>query len=313
MAIPWIPILTLGANLLGGLLGKSESKSESGTENTTQSGTGVTSNTAQSATTQNQTQNQNTTQTSQQTGTEIQNGSSSSVGTGSVSRLDANTMSLLTSQVQRLLESSGTGDAAAKQRLSEITQSGSDFDVNKFVDGIMTSANDTVRDKLGSDMAVMAGSVGASGRSNSNVALLNGRLKTQAASNLAGINADAVAKGTQIKQSLDESKTAQIGALSQSTDSGLNGILNSLLQASETQVQNQNQLTNQSGSTQTGGVTTGNTNTVGVTTGTEKTNQVQSQTTAQQTNTNSSGKASGNATDMTKMFSSLGDILKTQF
>src|SRR5690606_11922623 len=112
MAIPWIPLLTLGTQLLGGIMGNQTST----TANQNSTTTGVTGTTSglESDTTQNK--------------------------TDQVSRLDDTTKNQLTTTVQKLLADAGKGSSALQVELDRLTANPSTFDPNDFVEGLMSSA-----------------------------------------------------------------------------------------------------------------------------------------------------------------------------
>jgi hypothetical protein len=89
------------------------------------------------------------------------------------------------------------------------------FDVEKFVDGIMTQANNTVGNELDIAKNLTQAEVGASQGSNSMLALLGNKLATDAAAQLAGIEADATARGVEIAEGQQQSDVQSIMGLTQ--------------------------------------------------------------------------------------------------
>ena len=89
------------------------------------------------------------------------------------------------------------------------------FDVDKFVDGIMTQATNTVGNELEIAKNLTESEVGASQGSNSMLALLGNKLATDAAAQLAGIEADATARGVEIAEGQQQSDVQSIMGLTQ--------------------------------------------------------------------------------------------------
>ncbi len=299
--IPWLPILTVGSQLLGTLFGNNENKSENVNSTTAGTVAGTTKQVASTDTTQ--TQNQTSNQTSAQTSAEQQQ----TAGSADVSRLDSQTLMQLTQQVRDLMAGSAGSDAAVQQQLSEVSAPGSAFDSDAYVQGVMAAATDTINSDLASNIGQIESRSGGSRRSNSASALLAGKLRNQAGAQLAGVNADARARAAELKRTASESKTGQITNLASQTDQKVAALLGSLLQASEKQTQTGT--ANTTG--QTGGTTTGNTATTTV----ESTDSTQEQTQAQQTTqqTKSTGSSSTNELNFKDMFTKIGDILTASF
>lgn len=296
MAVPWIPLLTLGASLLGGLAGKTDTQSQNQNSTGSQTGIGTVNNAAETKSTSNVTQSQQSNQQSNQTSSETQ--------TGTVTRLDSDTLSLLTDTVRAALAGTN-GQSAVTDRIEEISGGGSLFDGDKYVQGVMNQATSRMNRDIESGGNQIASRAGASSRTNSATALLRAKLNQEGASELAGIRAEAERTAAELKRADQESRTSQIGSLSNQQNTALSNMLNSLLGA--------NEQSQQSGTGVTGGTT------VGTTTGTTKTVDEQSQLQVQNTLTtaiaNEIAKATGKtqSNDWGSLFSSIGGMFKTTF
>lgn len=312
MAIPWIPILTTGASLLGSLLGNNDRTNQ--TENSTTTGTTAgTSKTAMNATTtQNQTQTQNSNQSSSQASTQDTQQVSTEQQAGNISRLDSNTLDMLTQRVQQGLGGS-SGLDSIRRRLAEIDGSAPAFDSKAYVDSIMMGARSDVAGQVESATGNVQGRVGATGKSNSAAALLEAKIKNQAAGTLAGIQGDAMGKAAELSRVEQESRTGQITNLAAQTENGSQALLNALLQARETQTtqgsatQNQQTVGNQTGTT------TGQTSTTAQSS--ENVSQNQTQVTAETQASKTQGSVNQNSSSINwgDMFTNLGKILSTSF
>lgn len=351
--LPWIPLVQLGANLLGGVLGKTEKASGTSSAASNEIIAGATNQSATTTGSSTQTQNQNSSQTSNQSstgsssqnstqnsnqnilteGTQTSNQNTASTGTGAVSRLDDETKSMLTEKVQQLMSSAGAGTAAIQKQLADVSAQGNSFDADAFVKGIMASANNSAASELESGTNRTRSRIGAGSDTNSMAALLENKLQNSTKANLAGINASANQTAADITRTNSESKSSQIGALASGSDSALAGLLGNLLNASQTETNTQNQAqtgtvvdntkSNQTG-TQTNN-TTGTTqdNTSGTTTGTTNTTtqdnstqtQNQSGTTGQTSSSSQTGatKSNGQSNDWEGMIKGLSAAIGTTF
>ncbi len=185
------PLLSIGSNLFGAIGGKTEDETTNG---------------------------------SSSTGAET---ITRDTGLDKTSRLDAATNKLLTDQVQGLLKSSQTGNKAINSRIQEL--SGNDFDVNGFVSGIMKGANSTARKGLESGISAISDATGGSASTNSAAALLGNTLRTDTASQLAGIQSNATATGEQLRSN----QSTELANLTGAASGSLSALLNPLLSANE--------------------------------------------------------------------------------
>lgn len=102
--------------------------------------------------------------------------------------------------------------SAIQGQLAEV-QGQPDFNVEEFVKGIMTQANNTVGNQLEESINLTESDIGGTQGTNSMAALLANRLGTDAASQLAGIEAQAVGEGEKIRQAQLDSQTNSIVGL----------------------------------------------------------------------------------------------------
>ena len=101
---------------------------------------------------------------------------------------------------------------AIRGQLKEVGQE-PDFNVEEFVKGIMTQAGNTVQNQLDESINLTEADIGGTQGTNSAAALLANRLGTDAASQLAGIEAQAVGEGEKIRQAQLDSQTSSIVGL----------------------------------------------------------------------------------------------------
>jgi len=284
--IPWIPLLTAGLSLAGSLFGNNSKQTQSENSSTSTSGLTTGQTGLQSQVTQQSNQQQQSSQQSSQQSQEQQ--------TGVTNRLDDDTLAQLTQAVQSALAPSA-GSGAVDQRLNQLSGGGGDFDVEQYVNGIMTGAKSrAVEDfQIGGNQA--AARAGSSAGGNSAVALMQSRIGTRLNSDLAATEADARMRAEQLRMQQQESTTGQISTLASQTDQRLGSLLGALVQATERQSVNTTGTT--AGTTQGGTTTTG--------TVTENTNQTQQQVQSQTGLENVTGKVSSSKNE-----SSFGDFLK---
>ena len=306
---PWASLLSIGANLLGGLFGNQTSQTATQNQNTNTIGTqGQKSDTTgTSATTQ--TQTGSTTQKNDQASTTDTDQNQSGTQTQNTSRLDSTTLATLTQQVQSLLGSAGAGKKAVDAQLGNVSSTANAFDPKAYVKGIMAAATSNANDTLDSGVNALKSNIGAGGDTNSAAALLENKLRNSTNASLAGVKSQATADAS----SIQSSQSSQISSLGTASDASLNSLITSLLNAKETQ----------SGVSTSGtkGVTTGTTvgSTTGTTADTTKANTTQSQqqntaaTSAQTIKdvTNQSGDK--NNQDWTSIFSNIGKMFGSSF
>lgn len=293
MAIPWIPLLTTGLQFLGASMGKQTNQQTSEVTNSIINGT--TGQSMDATSTTNQQQNGTTNQVSQDVG--------SGRTSETVNRLDADTQAMLTTQVQRLLQSTGGGSAAIQGQLDSLSAPGSEFDANAFVGGIMQSANANAASDFGSGVNNIRSRIGANSGTNSMAALLEGKLQRDTAANLAGIESNARGTAAQIKQQDITSRAGAVTSLAGGQQNELQGLISSLLNATQTSQGTSN--------TQNTGTTNQTTSQTATETGTQRQNQLQ---TSQQT-TNQTTNANGNAQeqDWTKFMDNIGKVFNAKF
>lgn len=317
----WLPLLAAGLGIVGNIMGNSTTTNTTQATNTSSSASGaqssVTAGGQQTGTTTNQTSTGTTNENVAQTGTSTTQQATTEQGTGQLSRLDDNTLALLTQRVREQVANGSRTQDALNQELESIRGSDANFDADSFVQGIMRQTADQVGYDLESESNVGASRGGVSARGSSAQALLEGRLKGSAAATMAGAKSQAVATAQDILTKTAESKTARMGAVTAQLDSGTNSMLNSLLQAT------QKESTATTGSASGSGTNTANTQTG--TSATQQTNQTANQKTAQtgtqetrsSENSNSSSNVQQsqleNKVDWTKVFSGIGSIFTTQF
>lgn len=109
----------------------------------------------------------------------------------------------------------GTGADAIQGRLGQLQRQAKEpqFDVSKYVKGIMDQAGAMAGLELESGINNTAGNVGGSVSGNSMAALLANKMRNITASNLAGIGQQATASGEQIRMAQQEQLTQGISGL----------------------------------------------------------------------------------------------------
>lgn len=140
------------------------------------------------------------------------------------------------------LDSFGTTEKA----LTGVIQSASSapkFDVDSYVNGVMSSATARATGELESNINKTADAAGGSESGNSMVALLGNRLRNDTNASLAGINAEATATGTRLAAETETSRTQNILGASQGLSQDTLGILQLLRGASTTQGQTMHEQT----------------------------------------------------------------------
>lgn len=293
MAIPWIPLLAAGAQLLGGALGTSSQQQES------QSGSsiidGTSSQSSLGSTTTNQTQNSTQTQTSNDVAT----------GTTSeeVSRLDEATRGQLTAAVQNLLKTAGSSTDAVKAQIESIGTPGSKFDPDAYVAGMMKSATANASSDFGSGVNGIRSRIGANSGTNSAAALLEKRLQDSTTANLAGIESQARGQAAQLQQQDITSRAGALTTLASSQQNELSALLTQLLNAG--------QVSKGASKTENVGTTAGTTQSTGTESSTSQ--QDTKNITSQTTNSSSSGSANGREQDWSKVLSSAAGAITAKF
>lgn len=293
MAIPWIPLLAMGAQFLGASMGKTSNQSQS--EVTDSIIKGTTGQVSSGSSTTNQTQSG----TQNQQSTDIGSGATSET----VNRLDDQTQQMLTTQVQRLLGSGGAGTSAIKTQLESIGAPGATFDPNAFVAGIMQSANSNAASDFGSGVNNIRSRIGANSGTNSMAALLEGKLQRDTSANLAGIESNARGTAAQIQQQDLTSRAGATAQLAGAEQTELQGLISSLLNAT--------QKSTGASTTQNTGTTNQQTQQVAKETGTQ--DQKIMGTTGQQTNSVTNANATGQEQDWTKLMDNIGKMFSASF
>lgn len=181
---------------------KSSVASQTGSSNTSQAGTSTTSGTTNQAT--------NISGTTQQTST------TSNLGTKVASGLEGAVTALLT----QILDPT-TGDRAMLTRGMDAMGG---FDVNQYVNSTLQAAKAQQGSKLPEILGSIFSSVGGTDKTNSMSTLLANRARGDAASNLAGIEAQARATGAQILQGNLAATSAALSPL-EALISGISQIL----------------------------------------------------------------------------------------
>jgi hypothetical protein len=109
------------------------------------------------------------------------------------------------------------------------------FDMQGYIDGIVKQATSKTNNQLESDINSTESAIGGSSSGNSMSALLAGKLRNNAAADIAGITANATGTGAQIKSGLAESRanllssgSTQLAGLGNSVDSTLANLLTAL-------------------------------------------------------------------------------------
>lgn len=170
-------------------------KTETGLQNTNQTTTGKT--TGSETTTSNQTNtstgnttttNRDDTRSNAQT-TQTQTGRTSNLSAGLVSGIEGGISSLLGDVL-------GSDRAAIAGGISQLQ----DFDITGFVNDIMTGAERRINRNLESTVNTLGNQIGGTAGENSNMALLQSELVSDAASQISGIRRDTVAQGNEIQR-----------------------------------------------------------------------------------------------------------------
>lgn len=309
MAIPWLPIISAGASLLGSLFGNQTSDKEKVNSNTATTA-GTTGQTKMDSST-NQTSTQNQVQNSNQQSSQDTAEEQATKQYGSVQRLDTATLTALTQAVQSALGGATVGKDAATQRLSQISGGNDQFDADAYVKGITGAAKSQLDQDVESGGNQIASRTGARASSNSATALLQSKLNRAAVDQLGGIKQDATARAEEIRRAREESKTGQITNLAASTDNSVQGLLAALLQSTETSQQTGNQI----GKSNTVGSTVGTTGTTTTGTINETANQEQKQIGTQTgvEKTQSTGSKDSGSTNWSDFFTKFGQIFSAGF
>jgi hypothetical protein len=301
------PLLSIGSNLFGTLMGNQNNSSQAIDQTVNQNVDGTnttgTSDSFSGKTTQNgkqknqQTNNQNTNQVNNQT----QN------TTGTESRLDAQTRALLQKQVQGLLGSASNGVNSVNRQLTDFNKTS--FDPTAFVNGITQAATSTAMGQQESDINQLEAGTGGTTGTNSAAALLANKIRTNTASQIAGVRSSATAQAQQIV-----GQRAQTAAgLSSSLNDSIGGMLQLLEGAGATTTNSstgRNALTGNTRDSSYGVTDTSNT---------QQQNQTQTQQQIQQqaakTLTTTKGTATDNKVnnDWTKFWGSLGSAFNSNF
>lgn len=154
----------------------------------------------------------------------------------------------------------GAGQTAINTRLQQLAAegSGAGFDPNAYADRVTAAAATRAQGDLESRINSMQSQVGGTETGNTMAALLGQRLRTDAATEIAGVRASAEAQGQQIRQQQQQSTTDQMLGLQGAGSDTLQGLITALrgAQGTETQV----------------GSTTGSQTSRDTTTGTTRTN-----------------------------------------
>lgn len=274
------PLLTVGANIIGGLLGNTSDANKN--TNTTSAGTTGVVQTATSDATNNVNQNLTTTtnsasstssnastsgKESSSANTTSNSGTTSNNDTASkqtgqqqavTSRLDDVTKGNLTDQVNALLKSVSTSEGQSDSQLNQLNSSPL-FDSDAFVKGIMTQAKASAQTDMDSNLAKINDNTGAGTDTNSAAALLANRIRGDSVANLAGIGSQATATAAQILDQQQKDRADTLLQLTQSKNSVLDSLLGNLLNAS--QVESTASSVTGSESTKGGSSTSGSSNT----------------------------------------------------
>lgn len=194
---------------------------------------------------ENTTQTSTASQTTNEKSTANKTASQDSTATGS----EASTQTSLgfapevMAQLNALLsETTGAGGLIAAQnalttQLRE--RGGNNFDVDKFVSGIMADATARTRGGLETGVNLAETATGGTEGSNSMAALLASRLRNDATANLAGIEQEATATGHQIAGQ----RSNELTSLSSGINEGVLGLISSLAGAqSQSQVDSTTQM-----------------------------------------------------------------------
>lgn len=133
-------------------------------------------------------------------------------------------LQLLEEETARGLARAGIGSSAAAERLGQITSPASQFDGREYVNNVTRAAeNSLVRDQSANRNKIMT-MTGGSTTGNSQAALLDSRMRTDAEAQLAGIKGEAEARAEEIKRN----RSSEIAGLASSLDSGLASLLATL-------------------------------------------------------------------------------------
>lgn len=213
------------------LFGNKDGKSSNQTQNS------VTNSKSEQAATANETKTGTTNQTSSSTGTSTTSGSTSQTGTtkgtessvttGATSNYSADILAGLDQLVKSQLGLGNTASAALTDRLTQLQTAAAQpaFDVAGYAKGITDAAAASTQNQLDSQINSILSATGSSEGGNSMAALLGAKLRGEAAANLAGINANAVATGQQIADQQQASLTQQISGLSGDISTQLTNLL----------------------------------------------------------------------------------------
>jgi hypothetical protein len=189
---------------LGLSFGKNKTKTtETTNTNATETGTQQGTSTTNSTNITNQSQQGTSQSSSTGTSNTAATGVNVNTGTGTQAQSEVtnlfadNVLGGLTNTVMDLL--TGGSDNGAKGVVHAGLSQMGDFDVDSFVQGTLARAQNRQDSTLSEALGGIFDAIG--GKNNSAAALLSGRMQNDAAANLAGIEADARARGAGILQS----------------------------------------------------------------------------------------------------------------
>lgn len=175
--------------------------------------------------------------------TDTTQGSTATQGATTSLGFDAKVMSELNSLLMSATGNAGISGAQASlaERMSQIADrgAGTNFDPVAFADAIAGQASTRLQGDVESKINSLQSAIGASEAGNSMARLLGSRIRNDAASELAGITADARARGEQLRAGLDESVTSQLTSLAQSSGGLLTSLIGSLAGAQSTTQSNE--------------------------------------------------------------------------
>lgn len=175
--------------------------------------------------------------------TDTTQGSTATQGATTSLGFDARVMSELNSLLMSATGNAGISgtQVSLAERMSQIADrgAGTNFDPVAFADAIAGQASTRLQGDVESKINSLQSAIGASEAGNSMARLLGSRIRNDAASELAGIAADARARGEQLRAGLDESVTSQLTSLAQSSGGLLTSLIGSLAGAQSTTQSNE--------------------------------------------------------------------------
>lgn len=169
-------------------------------------------------------------------------------------------LQLLESGAADAIRSSSTTKASLESQVDKVNKAnlggpGVEFDGDAFIRGIVTGARNSIENSLRGNVNAIAAGTGGSSSGNSAAALLENRMRTEAAAQLGSIEQQATGQAVQLELATREQKanelasgTNQLTQLGSAMDSSMIALINALRGGETDQTVEAKENTNTSGS-----------------------------------------------------------------